>query len=621
MRLLPADRRLKRLAVAGYAIALLLVVALLVLAAFPIGLLKPTIERRLSERFCRPVTIASIERRDTFSLHPMIVIRGVRIPQPAWAGRGDLARIERAQLRIATLPLLTGHVRPDSIALNGAHLAFVRARDGRENWHGPERDTPSHRTPLIERLTIADSSFTYRDAKRDRQIALRVESTPETGLIARGTGLVRGSRVTVLLKGGPRGRKSDGAWPFRATIRGADLTMRVAGRMASMLDTNHVAIDVSAQASDLRYLDAIIEAGLFATQPIRLSAHVERDTPTWKVTALTGTIGRSAIGGHVTVVKRDGRNRIDGAITSSRFDPSDLSSDEGIAAGIARERAIGKRIVPDTRVDLGKIDATDGVLTVAIARIVSRHGESAIKSARGTIRLDHQLMTIAPLRIGLAEGAIVGRAVVDQRGDRPVPTVTLDLRLTGSSIPAVAGGGGTVTGSLDGRAYLLGRGHTIREAVGASSGLIGIAARDGSLPEKIADALGFDAGRAIFASKDDRAGLRCVIVGVRVRDGQGRVGPFVLDTTQSQLRGEGSISFPSEALAIRLTGAPKRDSVLRLPGSATMAGSIREPDIVVPKHVKSVGNIFKAIGRAITGKQGPTATDADCAGLAAGVLR
>jgi AsmA family protein len=41
----------------------------------------------------------------------------------------------------------------------------------------------------------------------------------------------------------------------------------------------------------------------------------------------------------------------------------------------------------------------------------------------------------------------------------------------------------------------------------------------------------------------------------------------------------------------------------------------------VPKEVKSVGNVFKAIGRAITGKQGPTATDADCAGLAAQVLR
>ena len=99
------------------------------------------------------------------------------------------------------------------------------------------------------------------------------------------------------------------------------------------------------------------------------------------------------------------------------------------------------------------------------------------------------------------------------------------------------------------------------------------------------------------------------------------VGPFVVDTTQSRLDGTGTISFPSEALAIRLTGAPKERAVLRLPGSATMTGTISEPNIVVPKEVKSIGNIFKAIGRAITGRQGPTAQDADCSGLAARVLR
>jgi hypothetical protein len=36
--------------------------------------------------------------------------------------------------------------------------------------------------------------------------------------------------------------------------------------------------------------------------------------------------------------------------------------------------------------------------------------------------------------------------------------------------------------------------------------------------------------------------------------------------------------------------------------------------------VKSVGNIFKAIGRAISGDNGPRATDADCGALAARAL-
>ena len=83
----------------------------------------------------------------------------------------------------------------------------------------------------------------------------------------------------------------------------------------------------------------------------------------------------------------------------------------------------------------------------------------------------------------------------------------------------------------------------------------------------------------------------------------------------------GGLTPDNVAEAIRLTGAPKRDAILRLPGSATMTGTLSRPDIVVPPEVKSVGNVFKALGRAITGRQGPVAQDADCEELSARVLR
>ena len=89
---------------------------------------------------------------------------------------------------------------------------------------------------------------------------------------------------------------------------------------------------------------------------------------------------------------------------------------------------------------------------------------------------------------------------------------------------------------------------------------------------------------------------------------------MILDTGISQSRGVGTLQFPAEAWAITLTGAPKRDA-LRLPGSVLLRGTVREPEIVVPKGTKSVGNVLKAIGRAIGGRNGPAAVDADCAAL------
>ncbi|MGQ7398844.1 hypothetical protein ACTGZU_11905, partial [Streptococcus suis] len=109
--------------------------------------------------------------------------------------------------------------------------------------------------------------------------------------------------------------------------------------------------------------------------------------------------------------------------------------------------------------------------------------------------------------------------------------------------------------------------------------------------------------------------------GLAVAQGRGTVRPLVVDTSLSAMRGTGSIVFPAETIAIRLTGAPKRHSLLRLPGDATLSGTLSAPRLVVPKETKSVGNIFKAIGRAITGHQGPLATDADCGALAGQALR
>ena len=49
--------------------------------------------------------------------------------------------------------------------------------------------------------------------------------------------------------------------------------------------------------------------------------------------------------------------------------------------------------------------------------------------------------------------------------------------------------------------------------------------------------------------------------------------------------------------------------------SARSCRVARDPQVVVPREVKSVGNILKGLGRAITGRQGPLATDADCGAL------
>ena len=73
-------------------------------------------------------------------------------------------------------------------------------------------------------------------------------------------------------------------------------------------------------------------------------------------------------------------------------------------------------------------------------------------------------------------------------------------------------------------------------------------------------------------------------------------------------------------MGLSLTGTPKGNVIIKLPGAIIVSGTIREPHVGTTPGVKSVGNIFKAIGRAISGDNGPRATDADCEGLATRAL-
>lgn len=612
-----ADRRGR---FALISLAILAAALALVLASFPWGTLKSIIEDRMTERFGRPVTIGAMERVDRFGFAANVTLRDVRVPGPAWAGPHDLARIARMEIGFNALSLLTGRLSLNQVSIDRARLWLVRAKDGRVSWRGSERRGGSGAGGL-DALVVRDSRLVYRDEKQDRTLDLAVASDAGSGLRMQGSGDVRGTKVRVAIRAPAISDENKGKWPFDARIAGDGLDMHARGAMAAPLDADHMTLDVTARARDLKLIDAVIEAGLFRTQPVVLSAHVRREPNRWLIDRLDGRIGRSDLSGTLTVDKATERTRIDGTFQSRQLDFDDFAADEGLAKAAAKKRAIGPRVVPETQVNLAKIGRTDGRIAFRVGRIVSRHGPSSLTTVAGTLVLDHRVLTVAPLTIGMRQGRIIGRVVVDQGDGGPLPTVRLDLRLVDSSIPALGGGGGSVTGRVDGRAVLAGRGSTLREAVGRSSGRIGIVARHGELPAEIAQALGFNAGGALLAGRNDRAVLRCVVAGFAIRDGIGRAGPFVVDTSESRLDGTGTLTFPGETLAIRLTGAPKHDAVLRLPGSASMRGTISQPDVVVPPEVKSVGNIFKALGRAITGRQGPVAQDADCGGLARQVLR
>jgi len=592
------------------------VIALLLIAVatFPASWLRGTAERRLSAQVGSPVRIAALDRESVFSFSPVIRMTGIDIAQPGWAGRGKLATISRLRIRVHLTSLLGGRLKADVLTATGVRLNLARGADGRVNWRAErrkagERDGGSN----LNLATVEDAVVNYRDDFQKRTFMIALTISPNKGLQANGSGTIDGTPVRLALRGAPMilGRH----WAFDALIDGPALRIHALGSMAAPLRTSDMRFRMTARADDLKLIDRVIEAGLFGTQAVDLSADVQHRDATWKIGRLAGRIGESALTGRLTVHK-SARVKLDGDVHFSRLNFDDLASDAGNFRALALQRTQGLRLVPNTRVNIRKIDKTDGRIAIRIDQIVGGQRPSSLRNLTGVLTIDDRILTIAPLRIGLSRGAITGRAVVDQRAGQPKPTVTLALDMADSSIAALAGGGGQaeINARVDARVRLTGIGDTLREAVGNADGSIGVVAHSGFLPAKIAALMGFDIGKAAFGEDDARSSLRCGVLRLDVRHGRGTADPLILDTGISQSRGIGTLQFPAEAWAITLTGAPKRDA-LRLPGSVLLRGTVREPEIVVPKGTKSVGNVLKAIGRAIGGHNGPAAVDADCAAL------
>ncbi|MCW1427588.1 AsmA family protein [Novosphingobium sp. JCM 18896] len=589
------------------------------LAVFPAGWLKGIAEQRLSKQIGRPVTIRSVSRESGFSFTPVFRVGGLQIPQAKWAGRGKLASVESLRIRIAMLPALVGRVEPELLSAEGVQLDFVRDASRRVNWRDgdPARGEQGGGISLaaIDRL---EANVRYRDALQKRSMSLAVTIDPHRGLVATGQGEIEGNPVGLSLKGPIKAKQE--AWPFEASIVGPAVDMRMKGVTIGPLNTSDMTLRMSARANDLKLVDRVIEAGLFGTQPVNVAADVTHRNRRWTIRGLAGTIGSSQLSGNLTVDKSSGRSKLDGDLRFARLDFADLSTDAGQQKAIALVRAEGPRIVPNTRINIGKIKNTDGRIAIRIDQIIGA-GNSGLRSAEGVLTMDHRLLIAKPFTLRLSRGTLAGEIRVDQRKGQAEPQVSIALDLRGSSIDALAGGDGAVDATVDGRLRLVGTGSTLREVVGRSDGAIGVIAHDGILPAKLARLLGFDVGKGLFTGEDQQARLRCAAIRLDMRRGVGTASSAVVDTSESQTRATGSVTFPEERIALTLTGAPKRSSVLRLPGSVSVLGTIREPSIMVPRDVKSLGNVLKAVGRALTGKQGPEAADADCGALTAQILR
>lgn len=607
----------RRVRIVVAAIFVILILAILALGAVPASLLRSSITDELQGASNREVEIGEIRRDSLFSFSPVITLHNIRVAQPAWAGNGDFLRLKSMSVRVNMFNIITGGASPDRIRVDGLDLSLIRDENGRSNWDDGDESNGNNDASVLTDLVITNSRFSFADQKRKLSLEGPVSVNSKDGLRAKATGTFLNSQASFQFNGSAiTGIDPRAPYPFEISLQSSALDLVGEGKMDGVLNVNSFTASLSARAPTLKNLDQIIEAGLFGTQPINLRANVRHDGKDWHVDKLDGSIGRSQLSAKASILKRDGRTKIDANVKAASLDFDDLADDAGLARAAALTNRIGPRIIPNTRINLSKMGPTDGQITFAIDRILSRR-ESIFRSLKGKLSLDHRVIRISNIVAGMKSGQLTGSVEVDHRSG--APKLSTDLTLDGASISDLIGNDKIVTAKMRGRIKLSGTGDTIRAALEKADGKAAMVANGGSVRATAAHVLGQNfsgAAEEIIEEPQARVPLRCLVATFKARNGILLPNPLAIDTEVSVGRGEGRIVLKGEQISLILRGGAKGKSALRIVDPIKISGTLNAPNVSVAGLGKaedaekpSLGDILKVATKSIGSALGIGSSD------------
>lgn len=599
---------------AGGCLAGVVAAALLLLAIIPWGLLAGGRVRALSVALGRTVTVEDARRLDRFGLTPTIELRGVTIAQPAWAGRGTFARIAAVRLRFPVLPLLVGRLRPRSVVLRGVQLMLVRDAAGRANWSGPRRDGAGD--PLLEGATVRDGRFRLVDLRRHAVLSGTFATNGTGRLRIAGEGALRGRPLRLLAIGGAaeRGRP----WPLRVAVRSPLVRLDAALLADRPYALTAFSADLHAEGQDLRFLDDVVQAGLFPTARFQASASVRRDGDSWRVSHLIAQLPATRITDARLLIRPSGtgRTRLTGAVRAKTFSFADFASEEDRARAAARLRALGRRVLPATPLDLPGLARLDGELAFGATHLV---GAEPFQSLTARVQLDHRRLRLDPVSAGLRSGRLDGWLTVDARGG--VPAVRLDARVAGGTFEGLVANAGAIRGALTARVRLAGRGRRFDAALGGAHGAVGLSVTRGSVRRDVAVLASGNLVRSVAAmllgGAADRVPLRCLAGILPVHGGIARPAALVIDTPVSRADASGRVDLARERVDLLFRGRPKQAALIRVAPAMRLSGTFAGPRVATaaPPGVGGLRAILGTLHLRSGAPRDRPAPDADCAAL------
>lgn len=544
---------------------------------------------------------------------------GVRIANPSWARRPDMARFDTIDVQVRLLPLLAGRVEIPSLRLSRPRIDLEKNAQGEANWKfrenpragaAAEAVTPERRTtfPIVEYLAVEDGRLGYRDAQAgidiDSHIATATGGDPARERVRlSGKGSFRDMPAMLDMEAGSllTLRDADTPYPLRAEARIGGTHAWAEGTIAEPVKMEGVELRMSLSGPDMAAIFPIFGIPVPATRPYSLDGHLSGKNGTWTFRDFQGRVGESDLSGGLTVATGGPRPVLRANLTSQRLALADLAGFIGGKPGKPDPTPPGK-VLPRTPVNLDKLRAMDvdvrftGEKVEAPGLPIDRL-EANLKIADSQARLE-------PLAFVIAQGSFAGTVELDGRG--AVPRARLDMDIRRMDLHRFFAGtrfAPQTSGILAGRLDLRGQGRSTAELLGNADGRATLLMTGGSLSALLVEVIGVDIAKALglVIGQDQPMTVRCLVADLDVAGGDARTRALVLDTARAVITGQGDVNLRDETMNLRLEAHPKDPSPFSARAPIHVGGRLGAPEIAVDAATEATrGGLAVALGALLT---------------------
>ena len=568
-------------------------------------------ERWLSETLQREIVLT--KAGDTDPEFKLRLIGGIRltlgnfkIGSPAWSTAPHMIKGEQVTLGLNYTDLLAWRgasdkaLRIDTLKADALDGYLERRADGLASWQfsKDESNEQAKPPPTFGLLAIKSGTIRYVDAPLNlnliANLSLQEGETGTDALKVDAKGEYLNKKLNIdLASTGVLPWVAQNAEPIPVALNITLGTTKLAfkGLATDALKMEQLSGQFVVSGPSLASAGEALGITLPSTPAFRTEGKLNRDASTWKADIASATIGNSRLKGEFLYEGDRDQPLLTGVLKGPSLVLADLGPTVGAqTAKESNEKKPGNRVLPDKPFDLPSLRAMNADVQIDIDNLdLGSEILKPLRPLRAHLVLTDGVLRISDIDAKTAKGQLAGMVQLDGRGDIALWDTDLNwenvqleqwLNMTRANDEPPY-----FTGNMNGLAKLQGKGRSTAEILGSLTGTVRTQVRQGTMSHLIIEAAGLDAAEAlgVWFRGDEVLNMNCAYADLAAEDGMLRPRVFVIDTQDSALWVNGSISMKTEALDLRVVVTPKDFSPMSLRTPLLITGTMGTPEVSLEK--------------------------------------